>query len=126
MRFHHALLKAIVAGASLAATAAPVWANTYSAPVWIARPANDARIRNHSGNLDVAIALAQPLNAATGDYVQLVVDGKVVADSSDSQHFKLLDLSLGTHTLEADLRNRHDQVLLHSTPVVVDMARPRG
>jgi len=124
-RFH--LLCPAMALMAASATPLPALAATfYADPMWIAHPADDAMIRNASGNLTVSVALADPLKLATGDYVQLVLDGKVVGDSSDSQRFKLQDLALGRHTLEADLRNSHDRVLLRSAPVVVDMAKPRG
>jgi hypothetical protein len=125
MRSRYRLRRALLT-AVLAAAASPLRANTYSDPMWIVRPANDAVIRNQTGNINVAVGLAQPLDVAAGDYVQLVLDGKVVAASSDSQRFKLPDLPLGRHTLEADLRDSHDRVLLRSAPVMVDMTKPRG
>lgn len=122
MRLRYRLFKLGLVGVVLAVTASPLWANTYSGPLWIARPANDATIHNGTGNLGVAVALGQPLDASAGDYVQLLLDGKVVADSSDAQHFKLQDVPLGRHTLEAELRNSRDHALLRSAPIVVDMA----
>jgi len=116
---HRAVLLAAAAAACLA-TAAD--ARTYSSPIWIAQPANGATVRNNSGNLGVTVALGEPLAAATGEHVELTLDGKLVGDSSDSQRFELLALPLGKHTLAAELRDRNDEVLLRSTPVVVDMA----
>lgn len=127
MKLRTSLLSAAFAAMAMFGTAIPAWADAYSVPMWITKPANDATIHNGTGNLNVAVALGAPLKPTTGDYVQLLLDGKVVADSSDGQHFKLKDVPLGRHTLEADLRNGRDHTLLRSAPVVVDMApRARG
>jgi hypothetical protein len=126
MKLQYPLLGTALSVVALLGTALPAWADIYSNPMWITKPANDATIHNGSGNLGVSVALGKPLDAAAGDYVQLLLDGKVVADSSDGQHFKLKDVPLGRHTLEADLRSGRDHALLRSAPVVVDMAPPRG
>jgi hypothetical protein len=126
MHFHHPALKAGMAAAVLLLAAAPSWAERYSPPLWVAQPADDATIHNATGNLRVSVAMGWPLDAAAGDYVQLLLDGKVVADSSDVQHFKLRDVPLGRHRLEAELRDAGDRVLVRSEPVVVDFAPPRG
>jgi hypothetical protein len=126
MKLKYPLLSAALASVAWLGMTPAAGADTYSTPMWIAKPANDATIHNATGNLGVSVALGSPLDASAGDYVQLLLDGEVVADSSDAQHFKLHDVPLGRHTLEADLRSGRDHALLRSAPIVVDMTPPRG
>jgi hypothetical protein len=114
-----------VAAAALLAVAGSAWAKAEDS-LWIAQPASGATVRNAAGNLDVDVATARPLDVSAGDSVQLLLDGKVVADSSDGQRFRLLDLPNGRHTVVAELRDGHDRVLAHSAPVVVHVAPVPG
>ncbi|MFN7097737.1 MAG: DUF4124 domain-containing protein [Gammaproteobacteria bacterium] len=81
----------------------------------ILSPLNDQTIWDNNGNINVSVALAPKL--AAGDQLQVIVDGKVLAESNTTTNFTLNSLERGTHVLQVQIINNKKQVVKVSNVV---------
>jgi len=69
--------------------------------VEITQPANDASIRDNSGNVGVSVELSPGLDVGQGHRLQLFVDGTAFGQAGEQTSFQLSNVDRGTHTLRA-------------------------
>lgn len=86
----------------------------------IARPANDAPIRENSGNLEVSIDLIPALKP--GHHIVLLLDGAPAAEGR-STTLRLQNVDRGTHTLQAQVVDDNGNVIIRSDNVTFHMLR---
>lgn len=85
--------------------------------VEIVEPANDAQIRENTGNINVSVVV-EPGGLGAGDRLVLLMDGQQVAEGQGQQtSFSLENIDRGTHQLKAVVRG-HDGKTVHSSPSV--------
>lgn len=89
----------------------------------ITAPANDATLRNNSGNISITLSLTPALNIKQGHYLSIMLDGNVVKDKLITPGASLNNIDRGTHILSASVKNRKGATLLSSSPVTVYLHR---
>lgn len=93
--------------------------STYES-VAITRPADDATIRENSGQLSVSTSLSPALNP--NHALALYLDGKKVAQNT-SGSFQLNNIDRGTHSLQVHILDHAGKTLLSSQSVTIHLHR---
>lgn len=117
---HHPLAIAVFLAAAGVLAAGPGWAEDAYGSLRIVQPPGEATIHDNSGRLAVTVSLTPPLDTAKGHHLQLLLDGERAA-SGDTATFSLAGVPRGAHTLQVDVLDQDERVLLSSPPVVVYM-----
>lgn len=82
-------------------------------------PMNEQTIWDNNGELIVRVAMSSPLQP--GDTLQIILDNKIIADSRGTLQVDLRQITRGTHTLQAQILNKSDQICKVSQVVVFYM-----
>jgi len=88
--------------------------------VEIVEPANDAQIRENTGNVTISVAVEPSLSG--GDLVVLLMDGQEVAAGPQSS-FNLENVDRGTHVVSVAIRTADGRAVTSSPPVTFHMLR---
>jgi len=91
----------------------------------ITSPANNASIRDNSGNISVSMTLNPVLNTKQGHTISISVDGKVIKDKIQSSKTQLNNINRGTHTISASIKNKKGSTLYTSQTITVHLHRAR-
>lgn len=78
-------------------------------------PLNDQTIWDNNGIVNVSVALSP--NLGSGDMLQVILDGKVVASSNSTTNFTLNGLDRGTHVMQVQIINSKKKVVKVSNVV---------
>jgi hypothetical protein len=81
----------------------------------IISPTNDQTIWNNNGQVTVSVSVMPAL--AGNDSIQLVVDGKITAESTSATNFNLDQLDRGTHVIQAQIVRNKKQIVKVSNSV---------
>jgi hypothetical protein len=84
----------------------------------VAKPANEATVRDNNGEVVVSVELDPPLQTRFAHQVQLVLDSSANGEPGASSSFQLAGIDRGTHSLQV-LVLGGDGKLLASSPVSV-------
>ncbi len=87
----------------------------------IQQPQNDATIWDNNGNFSVQVNLEPALVA--GDTLQILLDGKVVASSSNSTSFNITGIDRGTHIVQAQIIDPDQKVVKVSNSITIYLHR---
>lgn len=88
--------------------------------VEIVEPADDAQIRENTGNLTVSVAVEPGLSGS--DRVAILVDGQEAASGTQTS-FTLTNLDRGTHRLTAVIRSPDGKAVITSPAISFHMLR---
>jgi hypothetical protein len=88
--------------------------------VLIVEPADDAEIRENTGNMTISVAIEPGLQSP--DQVAILIDGQEAAAGPQTS-FTLGNVDRGTHRLTAVVRGRDGRELASSPPVTFHMLR---
>jgi hypothetical protein len=89
----------------------------------IIQPANDATIRDNSGNVSVSLALTPDLNLAAGHTISVSIDGKPASKGGKSLKVRLLNIDRGSHTIKASILNKLGKTIKTSNSVTIHLKR---
>ena len=89
----------------------------------ITAPANEATLRNNSGNISITLSLTPALNIKQGHSLSILLDGNVVKDKLITSATSLNNIDRGTHILSASVNSSNGATLLSSGPVTVHLHR---
>lgn len=88
----------------------------------ITDPKNDAAIRQNAGVITISTSFSPGLDKAAGHRLQILLDGKVFADATDST-VELTDVDRGTHEVIARIIDVRGTALIISAPVTFHILR---
>lgn len=89
----------------------------------IISPDNGATVRDNSGNVAISMKMAPILNTKQGHTISVSLDGKVIKDKIQSTSTSLSDISRGTHTISASIKNKKGSTLYTSQTITVHLHR---
>ena len=89
----------------------------------IVSPANDATIRDNTGNVSVSVALTPPLMVARGHRLSFRLDGQAPGEPQTGTSFQFQNVDRGTHTLNVAVVDPSGAVVASSGSVVVHLHR---
>ena len=91
----------------------------------ITSPANDATVRDNSGNISISMSSKPALNTKQGHTISVSLGGKVIKDKLQSLSTSLSGIDRGTHTISASIKNAKGSTLYTSQTVTVHLHRGR-
>lgn len=91
--------------------------------ITITQPANEATIRNNFGSVAVSVVLDPTL--ASGDKLQLLLDGQPVGEPQQATAFNIEGIYRGTHSLAVQVIDAAGKPIGESGAVTIFMHRPR-
>ncbi|MCF6324856.1 MAG: DUF4124 domain-containing protein [Gammaproteobacteria bacterium] len=94
---------------------------TYSS-LQIAQPANEATIRDNSGNITVSVSSEPPLFIKKGHQITLLLDGVTISTSTSAQTM-LPNIDRGSHTLRATIIDKEGTALITSNDSIFYLHR---
>jgi Domain of unknown function (DUF4124) len=86
----------------------------------ITSPGDGAAIRDNAGNVNVDLALEPPLRS--GDRIEILVDGRVVAGGNKTS-ITLANVERGSHSVQAVVKSPDGKVVTRSNSVSFDLQR---
>lgn len=92
----------------------------------IASPKNDEAVRSNEGAVTVAVSLTPLLDTNQGDTITLFLDGQPVGKPSNLTVFNLADVTRGSHTLSATLKNKNGATLLVSPTITFHLLKAQA
>ncbi len=84
----------------------------------ISSPKNQQTIWNNN-QLTVILALFPSLNTKAGDYIQLLMDGKIIVNNSAKTALQIGYVDRGTHRLQTVIRNKQGKVVKRSKTITM-------
>ncbi len=116
-----ALAAVLGSGMVLAAPDEPAPGATSSyQSIAVVKPARGETVFNNAGDMEVSVAVSPDLNAAAGDRIALILDGRTASVRSATQ-FKLTGIVRGEHSLEARVLDSGGNVLIASGQMKFEM-----
>jgi hypothetical protein len=91
--------------------------------IGIVSPANDATIRDNSGNISVSVALTPPLMVERGHRLSFRLNGQAPGEPQTGTTFQFQNVDRGTHTLSVAVVDASGAVVGSSDGVVVHLHR---
>ena len=88
----------------------------------IIAPAYDESVRQNAGSVNVSVNISPQLNTSAGHRLQILLDGKIMAESGSSNAV-LENVDHGTHEITAQVINAEGQVLAQSAPSMFHLHR---
>ncbi|MCC7410503.1 MAG: DUF4124 domain-containing protein [Gammaproteobacteria bacterium] len=89
----------------------------------IGTPANDATLRDNTGNVQVSVRLSPPLQTPFRHALQLYVDGQPYGDPGTTTSFMLVNVDRGRHTLRVAVVDGEGSEVKSSPPSVFQLHR---
>ena len=89
----------------------------------IATPANDATIRDNSGNMNISLVIAPALNTEKEHYIRILLDNRVKVSKTQRLSTSLSFVDRGSHTLKAEVRDAAGKLVKSSNTVTFHMHR---
>ena len=83
----------------------------------ITKPMPGENVRDNQGNIEVTLTLEPNLNTAENHRIQLLLDGQLQGEPSDSLQRSLKGIERGRHTVVARVINARGRTLVKSRPV---------
>jgi hypothetical protein len=81
----------------------------------IISPANDATVKDNSGNLSISLLIKPKLDIKQGDIIRLSIDNQVVTKKTTTLNNTITFVDRGTHTLKAELLDHSGKKLMSSS-----------
>lgn len=81
----------------------------------IISPINDQTVWDNNGQVTVSVSVMPAL--ASTDTMQMIVDGKIAAESNSAANFNLTHLDRGTHVIQAQIVRNKKQIVKVSNSV---------
>jgi len=103
-------------GSAVAANYAAAQRATAYRSIAVEQPAHGATVFDNAGDMDVVVSVSPELDAAAGDRIALILDGRT-ASVRAATRFKLTGVARGEHSLEARVLDSGGNVLISSGPV---------
>lgn len=82
----------------------------------ITKPENDSVIRDNEGKATISYTLTPALKTVLGHKFAISVDGKQLKTRGTTSQIQLADLERGTHTVQIDVLDEEDKVVISSGP----------
>jgi len=89
----------------------------------ITSPANDATIRDNSGNFSISFSVKPPLDTDFEHTFSVSLDGKVVKKNLTSSSASFSNIDRGTHNISVSVKNKSGKTLRKSKPVTIHLHR---
>jgi len=89
----------------------------------ISNPANDSVIRDNTGTVDISYKLTPALKTAKSHKFAIVIDGQQLKTKGTTSRIKLSDMDRGTHTIQINVVDDKDKVIISSKPSTFHMKR---
>jgi len=89
----------------------------------ITSPANDASIRENTGNVSVSFSITPALDSNNGHYFSISMDGKVVKNKITSTSASLSNVDRGTHKVRISVKDKSGKTLLKSKTITFHLLR---
>ena len=110
----------LAAGIRTALAVTPAYSQPQTAPTYeriaIVQPENDATEFDNAGDVDVKVNVSLTPRLRAGDRIALILDG-TRASMAGVTAFRLSGVARGEHTLEAQVLDSGDSILISSAPV---------
>ncbi len=89
----------------------------------IVTPANDATVRENTGNVEVMVVTVPEWDSQWGHSIKVLLDGQPLPDRYTSPTFQLKNTDRGMHTLQAVVLDAKQGELITSSTVTFHMKR---
>ena len=89
----------------------------------ITDPENDATIRENNGNFSISLGIKPALNTQKGDYIQVLMDGKIVKDKLSGTSVAFTNIDRGAHQISAMIKNKKGRTLKKSQTIIIYLHR---
>lgn len=89
----------------------------------ITNPKNGATLRSNTGNISITLALEPKLNTRAGHYINVFINGVAVAKKTSRLKLTLNNLDRGTHSIQAELREKSGKLIIFSNNIIIHILR---
>jgi hypothetical protein len=89
----------------------------------ITSPKNGSTLQNKTGTLKIALAIKPALNIKAGHYINIFIDDVAVIKNSSQLSTILNHIDRGTHSIQAELREKSGKLIRFSNNVIVHVHR---